>query len=174
MRGRGKVGAGEPGERAENRQRWLVEIESWDWALGLTMAWPGLPEDAKVNGEQVYTRGVDLRGRVIAPKVHSGKAIWVWLSPSPLRYWSAPDPLDEVGQFEAYEEPLNGRCFGATILIPEDSLSNVLTCLSSVWRYIHIWTLDPFPRASISAVSFARDVHKNLEPWIRGEGDADF
>ncbi|MBW8816115.1 MAG: hypothetical protein JF588_22085 [Caulobacterales bacterium] len=158
----------------DEQTRWLVEILGWDASLGLSIVRPGLPEEAKVHGELAYSRGIDIRGRLVAPKSHSDKAIRVWLSPSPLRYWAGPEALDEVGQFNPYDTPKNGSDFDATILIPEDSLTYAVVSLGSAWRYIHIWTLDPFPRASIARVSFSQDVHPNLEPWIRGEASGLF
>jgi hypothetical protein len=156
------------------RTRWLVEILSWDSLLGLAITAPGLPEEAKPHGELAYSRGVDIRGRLVAPKPHADKAIRVWLAPSPLRYWTGPEAFDEVGQFVAHDQPKNGSDFEATVLIPDDSLTDALISLASAWRYIHIWTVDPFPRASISRASFSRDLHPNLEPWIRGEASGLF
>jgi hypothetical protein len=150
------------------KDRYLIEIETWDWGLSVGMMPQSTPEEGKPHGELLYTQGVDVRGRILAPKQWAGKLAAVWLSPAKVEYWAGPEALEEVGQFNHYEEQLNGLDFGASVLVPEDSLANVLTCLASIWRYVHIWTEDPFPRASIQMASFSRDLHKNLRPWIEG------
>ena len=154
----------EAGAASENR--YLIEILTWDWSLYVGMEPKPMPDEAGFQGQLMYARGVDIRGRVVAPRIYRGKSIGVSLSPIGKEILFGPDGLGGVGQLIAYEEPLGGREFGASVLLPEDALPSVITCLASAWKYIHIWTTGSLPNASVSAASFSRDVHENLLDWM--------
>ena len=54
-----------------------------------------------------------------------------------------------------------------TLFLPHDALPMAVTCMGSAWRYIHIWTRDrDKDEAAVSAFSFTRTIHKNLDDWI--------
>jgi hypothetical protein len=146
--------------------RYLVEIESWNWELGLGLMPASAPAEAKVHGELMYTRGVDIRGRVLVPRAYQPRTMGLWLTPSKLEYWSGPKARDDIGQLTFHEEPLNGMDLSASVLIPEDALSNVLTCLASIWRYVHLWNAGDFPQAILTMVTFSRDIPERLRPWL--------
>lgn len=146
--------------------RLLVEIQAWDADLHLGLSSDLAPVEHRFQGGLSYVRGFHLDGRVVAPARHRAKAARVWLSPfgPDMRFGS--DGLDEVGQLHIYPPSAGKADFNATLLVPEASLSVAATCLSSVWRYLHIWTFDEeVERASVSAFSFSSTIHKNLEAW---------
>ena len=150
--------------------RLLVEIVNWDWGLHVGMSSEATPPEYRFQGGLLYSRGIEIDARVVAPTSHRGKKVRIWVSPVGSEIGFGPDGIDEVGQFREYPDQPRGRDFEATLLLPQDSLAATLTCLASVWKYLHIWTVDdPLDRASITNFCFSRDIHKNLAPWIEGQ-----
>lgn len=149
--------------------RLLVEILTWDWHFGVRVSDEGFPAEYRFQGGLHYTRGFEIEGRIAAPSSDVDRAIRLWLSPfGPDRTFDVDSP-DGVGDIHRHEPPKYGRDLGGTLLIPESAVTPIASCLSSVWKYLHIWTFDEDPKgASVSAFSFSRDVHKNLAPWIAG------
>lgn len=75
------------------------------------------------------------------------------------------DEWDEVGRLY-FSRPEMPR-LSATLLIPEATIPLAATCLSSIWKYIHIWTFDAdAEEASISGFSFDTAIHRNLAAWV--------
>ncbi len=147
--------------------RLLIEIETWDSSLHLGLSPEAIPVEYRFQGGLAYTRGFDITGRVIAPKTCRTKSIRIWISPFGPEAQFGPDGLDEVGQLHVVR-PGSGRSdLTATLLVPEAALPFAATSLSSVWKYIHVWTFDEEDdKASISAFSFSSTVHANLDAWI--------
>lgn len=74
-----------------------------------------------------------------------------------------------VGQF--YTRPENPNSdLSANLLMHEDDLSFPATCLSSIWKYLHIWISDEDDTgADITSYSFSARTHRNLDAWIAEE-----
>jgi hypothetical protein len=50
------------------------------------------------------------------------------------------------------------------------ALDSAVTCLSSVWKYLDIWTVgDPKDQGRITAFSFSASIHPNLIEWAAPE-----
>ena len=150
-------------------ERLLLKIEGWNCNLHVGLSVDLTPVEYRFQGGLNYTRGFDLECRVVAPKALSGKYIRVRLSPIGPDVKFGTDGLDEVGQLNIHSPQPEKPDFSATLLIPEDALSVVATCLGLSWKYVHMWMFDQSAdRASVSAFSFSSDVHKNLDAWIAG------
>jgi hypothetical protein len=150
--------------------RLLIEIEAWQGNLYVGLATELTPQAYRFQGGLNFVRGFDIDGRVVSPDRHSAKTIRLRLSPFARDVRFGPDDFDEVGQLHAHPARPHKPDFSGTLLVPEDALPTVATCLSSVWRYIHVWTFDEeAERASVSAYSFASAVHESPSASAPGE-----
>jgi hypothetical protein len=119
------------GERRERRTQagakllrgLLIEIVNWDWALHVGMSSESTPPEYRFQGGLLYSRGIDIEGRIVAPTSQAGKVIRIWVSPVGSEIEFGPDGLDEVGQFREYPDQPRGREFEVTLLLPQDSLA---------------------------------------------------
>lgn len=150
--------------------RLLVEIDGWEGNLHVGLSSELTPQEYRFQGGLNYVRGFDLSGRVVAPKHQRGKPIRLWLSPFGPDMRFGPGELEDVGQLNLNPPESLKADFTGTLFFPEAALSTVATCLSAVWKYVHIWTFDERDdQASVSAFSFSSSVHKNLEVWATSD-----
>ena len=150
--------------------RLLLEIEQWEckYTLGLSPA--SIPLKYRFQGGLFFGQDFEIEARVIAPRSHRDEAYRIRLSPVASSVDFGADGLDEVGRI--YFRAQNGITTGSSIMlfIPEATMATVAICLAHVWRYLDISTFDETDdEASVSAFSFARDIHENLVPWVSGE-----
>ncbi|WP_397405170.1 hypothetical protein, partial [Phenylobacterium sp.] len=45
--------------------RLIIEILSWDWALHVGMAPDSVPQEQRHQGGLIYSRGLDINGRIV-------------------------------------------------------------------------------------------------------------
>lgn len=148
--------------------RYLIKIESWEANLHVGLASSYAPREHQFQGGLAFVRGFDMKGRVVAPRVSSGKAIDIHLSTFGPELQFGDDGLDEVGQLWFHTS--KQRQFSATLLVPEAALPLAATSLGTAWKYLHLWTFDEDDeRASVNAFSFSSEIHENLTAWIAGD-----
>jgi hypothetical protein len=143
--------------------RWLVEIEAWNCPLFVRLSSAEMPREYTFQNGIDLGRTIDIQARVRAPAQHRGQNIQIHLTPVGPEH----NEWDEVGRlyFSRPEQPR----LNATLLIPEATVPLAATCLSSIWRYVHIWTFDAdADEASVSGFSFGTKIHKNLAAWVDG------
>jgi hypothetical protein len=154
--------------------RFMVEIREWNWNFYLGLSHPQTPPEYRFQGGLNYSRGIEILGRVRAPKAHRGKMVRVWLSPfgPDIQYRSDGSP--SVGQFYRDRPNADRSDFEASLHLPEEALSPTITCLGSVWRYLDIW-IDEYDRdeARVTAFSFSASIHPNLAEWAGPDIAAD-
>ncbi len=159
------VGAREPGSALR------IEITSWDWNLTVAVSSDLNPVEYRFHGGLDYVRSFVLMGRVLAPDRDRGKAIRVWITPFGKDVGFGPNQMDEVGRLYLQPGPSIRAGFAATLLIPEDSIPTMATCLASVTRFLFIRTFDPDPEEeSIERFSFSSTLPHGVAPWDRDEG----
>ena len=150
-----------------NSDRFLVEIQKWDWSLHVGLSPTSMPVEQRFQGGLLYTRGLDIEGQVVAPKDYRAKSIRIWVSPLGPDIVFGPDGLQDVGRFYSKSGRPGGTDLEASLFLPQSALENAITCLGSIWRYVHIWIdRDNTDPSSITDFSFSREVHKNLASWI--------
>jgi hypothetical protein len=150
--------------------RFLVEIDRWDATLHVGLSSDSAPQEYRFQGGLSYVRGFDIDGRILAPGRERAKSIRLRLSPFGTDIGFGPGGLDEVGQLHIHAGRSGKPDFSATLLIPEAALPMAAICLSSTWRYVHIWLFDEdSERASINAFSFSSSIHENLRAWAAGD-----
>jgi hypothetical protein len=136
--------------------RLIIEILSWDWALHVGMAPDSVPQEQRHQGGLIYSRGLDINGRIVTPDALKGKTARFWISPVAPDIIFGPEGLPHVGQLHPRDEG-GGPDLEATLFLPKDALPGVLTCLASAWKYLHIWTREPPPTtAGITDFAFSR------------------
>lgn len=141
--------------------RWLVEIEAWNCPLFVRLSSPEMPREHTFQNGIDLGRTFDIQTRVRAPAQHRGQNIYIHMMPVGPDH----DEWDEVGRLY-FSRPEMPR-LSATLLIPEATIPLAATCLSSIWKYIHIWTFDAdAEEASISGFSFDTAIHRNLAAWV--------
>lgn len=154
--------------------RFMVEIAEWDWGLYVGLSSGLMPVEHRFQGGLNYVRSIEILGRIRAPLVHRAKLMRIWISPfrSDMRF--GDEGLDEVGQFYRGAGDVFGTSFQASLHLPEDALAPALSCLSSIWRFMDIWTVedDPDDRGSVTAFTFSARIHPNLAEWAGPELEA--
>jgi len=144
--------------------RFMVEIEEWNWALYVGLSHPLTPRRYRFQGGLMYTRGIDLAGRIRGPSLHHGKPIRVWISTFDRKVRFNARGGD-VGRFYRDRLGQDSAPFEASLSLPEDALSNALICLGSVWKLLDIWTATEEAETAITAFCFSASIHPNLAEW---------
>ena len=149
--------------------RLLIEIVDWDYPLHVGVAPASVPADFRFQGGLFWTRSIEVSGRVLAPNVHSGKSVGIWISTFGAEHdfsldETGPDHAINVGSF--YRPESNRTDFEVRLLLPRDTLPSALTGLASVWRFMHVWLAPPrADQQDVIDFAFSRTVHKNLAAW---------
>ena len=145
--------------------RLLVEIESWEWSPYVGISPEIVPIDERFQGGLLYTRGIEIAGRVRGSKDLGGLSIAIWVSPLSSEIVFSADLSGDVGRF--YRNPESKRAdLSASLWFPEADLSNAITCLGANWRYIHIWLNGAEEEPTgVHAFTFSREIPTNLREW---------
>jgi hypothetical protein len=145
--------------------RVLVEIEAWNCGLSVGLSSELAPRQYCFQGGLDVTQGFDIDGRVRAPGRFRDQRVSIHLTPFGPEFG---EEWDEVGRLYFHPNRAPERPpLSATLFVPQTTLPLIATCLSAVWRYIHIWTFDEDQEeASIRFFGFDNEVHKNLTAWV--------
>lgn len=150
--------------------RLLVQITTWEGNLHVGLSSELTPPEHRFQGGLDYVRSFEIEGCVVAPKRHRGKSIRLWLTPFGPDMRFGPGELEEVGQLRFRPRQSGKPDLSATLLVPEAALPTAATCLSTIWKYVHIWTFDErAEQASVSKFSFSSTIHGNLKEWIASD-----
>lgn len=140
-----------------DERRVVIEILSWDWGLHLGIAPPTMPLEYRFTGGLIYTRAIDITGRLVTPSGLQERLARINLSPIAPDLAFGPAALTTVGQISPGRDERQ-TAFEATLLLPEDALPGVLTCLASVWKYLHLWTAETLPNPTeVTDFAFSRN-----------------
>lgn len=143
-----------------------IEILSWDWFLSIGLSSNHNPPEHRFQGGLDYVRSFDLLGRVLSPAAHRGDRVRIWISPFNKEIWFGPDALEEVGRLykppsQSGREPLR-----ASLMLPEDAVAPLGTCLGSVSKYLLVSTFDSTPdEECIDRYGFSATLPKSVMPW---------
>lgn len=146
--------------------RFMVEIRDWNWNIYLALSRPEVPVEYRFQGGLNYSRDIEIIGQVRAPNPHRGKRARIWLSPFGPEVTFGRDDFDSVGRFYKDRPQADEADFEASLHLPEAALPPAMTCLGSVWRYLHIW-IGRYQgyEAAVTAFSFSDSIHPNLAQW---------
>lgn len=155
----------------QSGDRFLIQISSWDWALQVGMAPESMPKEHRFQGGLLYSRSLDIDGKILAPESHRGRAIRLSFMGFGPDIEFGPEGLQELGQLHEGRNESRGPDFVATAILPQDALPTCATCLASVWGFLHLWTDgNPAERAAITDFAFSRLVHKRAYPGLPDTG----
>lgn len=137
--------------------QYVVEIQDWDWPLHVGIKPPIPVEDRDPEGDLLCVRTITIEAVVVAPEIHRSKPMLVGLMPLP-REVIIDDGIERVvGRLYRHPDEREGPGFYTRLFLPEDTLTNVLFCLSSKWRSINIWVDEDTEPGSIEHFAFSRD-----------------
>ena len=146
---------------SESRQDFAVALEGCDGGLGLLPCPPGVPKAHRFQGGLIYTRMIEIKGRMIAPQPMSDLRIRIWLSQLERWHFSRHEP-PYIGDFYDRTGELPGGGLEAAIFIPKDAWSTSVLCLGTKWRRFDFIGVDGDGRrmrlAEFSFSSGATDV----------------
>lgn len=144
--------------------RVLVEILSWEWALGVGVS-RFAPHKRRSQPGLDISRTIWVQGRIQAPQQDRGRDIRV------LFYPFGPDILSgksvSVGALSLFRSAPEPRDYDeASLLLPEADLAMLAIALSTTTKYLHIWTsgLD-VDVARITNYSLSATIGKKVKPW---------
>lgn len=118
---------------SESRRDFAVALEGCDGGLGLLPCPPGVPKAHRFQGGLIYTRMIEIKGRMIAPQPMSGLPVRIWLSQLERWRFSGREP-PYIGDFCDRSGELPGGGLEAAIYIPKDAWSTSVLCLGTKWR----------------------------------------
>jgi len=146
--------------------RLLIEIKSWDVSLYVGLSPDAMPAEDRFQGGLLYSRGIDIKGFVLAPKTHRTKQVRIWVSPVGPEVVFGHDGRDDVGGFYKHLDPSGGAGFQANLYLPRASFESAIFSLGTIWRYVQIWVDDDQADLSpVTGFSFSADIHDNLVSW---------
>lgn len=146
--------------------RLLIEIATWDCFFHLGPSSDLTPPEHRFQGGLSYVQAFDIRGRIRAPAKFRSKPARVWISPFGPDLSFGPDSAVAVGQVGFENPELTSGELQVTLLAPESAFPLIATCLSSTWRYIHIWAIHADETgADIEKFSFSTGIHERLQDW---------
>lgn len=133
----------------------VIEIQKWDWPLAVG-AKPIPSREFDPGGPLMCVRSISVEGLVVEPEAHRSKRILLLLMPLPREIILGDPEARYVGSL--YEPPVKvGFNLGATLFLTEDTLQQVVFCLSSIWRQAHLWIDDEAEPHGVTDYDFSSD-----------------
>ena len=138
----------------------VVEIQNWDWPLHVGVRPRSAVAGRGLEDELLCVETITVEGSVLSPKEHRSKLIHLSLTPLPREIIFRDHDDRDVGRL--HKDPVERLDLGfyAILFLPEDTLQNVILCLSSKWRSIHMWVDESTEPASITDFGFAGNVKR--------------
>lgn len=126
---------------AEARQDFIVELRRCDGGLHLLPSPPSVPKEHRFQGGLIYSRMIDIEGRVLAPHVLAGRSIRVWLSQLQKWHFSREAP-PYLGVLSDRANELPGGGLEASLYIPADAWLPTVECLGTIWKRLRMTGID--------------------------------
>lgn len=126
---------------SESRQDFTVELRGCDGGLSLLPCPPGVPKAHRFQGGLIYTRMIEIKGRVVAPRPILDRPIRIWLGQLERWHFSTREPPN-IGDIYDRTGELPGGGLEAAIYIPKDAWSTSVLCLGTKWRRFDFTGVD--------------------------------
>jgi hypothetical protein len=132
----------EPRMLTEARQEFLVELLSCNGGLSVLPSPPSLPEPHRFEGGLIYSRLLELGGRVLAPEIFRDRTMHIWLSQ--LNSWNLrrPPRAPDIGEIVDRTDELPGGGLEASLLVPQDAWPTCVQRLGAEWRTLAVRGVD--------------------------------
>ncbi|WP_340644966.1 hypothetical protein [Phenylobacterium sp.] len=121
----------------ETRQDFLVELRGHDGGLGILPCPPSVPKAHRFQGGLIYSRMIEIEGRVVAPEGLADRRMRVWLDQLESWHFSRGQP-PHIGDILDRTGELPGGGLEATLYIPKEAWVTAVCCLSTVWRRLRM------------------------------------
>jgi hypothetical protein len=121
----------------ETRQDFLIELRSCDGGLGVLPCPPSVPKAHRFQGGLIYSRMIDIEGRVLAPEGLAGRRMRIWLDQLESWHFSRRDP-PHIGDICDRTGELPGGGLETTLYIPKDAWLPAVDCLNTIWRRLKL------------------------------------
>lgn len=148
--------------------RVIIEITDWDWHMHVGMPHRSMPKSDLHQGWLLYSRSVEVQGRIVSPAAYRWKTVSFWLMPLPkgVRLTKADRDLpafQRVGHFGETTSPDRSTDFSASGYAPSEALPEAAVALGSVWKILQLWLKgDPRDGAPIEWFAFSRSIPPKL------------
>ena len=76
----------------EARLEFLIELRGYDGGLGLLPCPPSVPKAHRFQGGLIYSRMIEIEGRVVAPEGLAGRRMRIWLDQLESWHFSRSEP----------------------------------------------------------------------------------
>ena len=135
--------------------QFVVQIQSWDWALHIGGRPHGSSPDRSPDGDLLSSEAVAIDGLVLSPEEHRSKLIQLRLYP--LARQTIFDGREERDVGRLHRGPVErGKLgFHGSLFLPADTLQNVLLCLSSKWQCVYVWVDDGAEPSAVTDFGFS-------------------
>jgi len=140
----------------------LIEIQGWDWPLHVGVRPRSATTDPDGEGALLCAESVAIEGVVLAPEEHLSKLIHLRLYPLPREFFFQDGDEGCVGRLRRGPVARKDLAFDANLFLPADTLQNVIFCLGSVWRRVHMWVDDNGEAAAVTDFGFSADAQKPM------------
>lgn len=121
----------------EIRQDFLIELRSCDGGLGVLPCPPSVPRAHRFQGGLIYSRMIDIEGRVLAPQGLADRRMRIWLDQLDSWHFSRHSP-PHIGDLYDRTDELPGGGLEASLYIPKDAWLPAVDCLSRIWRRLKL------------------------------------
>lgn len=125
----------------EARQEFLVELLSTDGGLSILPCPPSVPKAHRFQGGLIYSRMIEIEGRVLAPEGLSGLRMRIWLDQLESWHLRRHKP-PQLGNLSDRTAELPGGGLETTLHIPKDAWLTAVHCLGTVWRRLNLTGVD--------------------------------
>ncbi|MBP8248320.1 MAG: hypothetical protein KAX56_15730 [Phenylobacterium sp.] len=126
---------------SEARQDFLIELRGVQGGLGVMLCPPSVPRAHRFQGGLIYSRMIEIEGRVLAPEGFGDRRIRIWLDQLESWHFSRSEP-PQIGDIYDRAGELPGAGLETTLYIPEDAWLTATICLNTVWRRLRLTGVD--------------------------------
>lgn len=125
----------------EARQDFIVELRGVEAGLSVLPCPPSIPKAHRFQGGLIYSRSIEIEGRVLAPERLAGRRLRIWLGElEPERFM--PGEAPQIGDIYDRVGEIPGGDLEATLYIPKDAWLTANFCLDTVWRRLKLTGVD--------------------------------
>jgi hypothetical protein len=125
----------------EARLDFLIELRGYDGGLGLMPCPPSVPKAHRFQSGLIYSRMIEIQGRVLAPEGLADQRMRIWLDQLESWHFSRCEP-PHIGDIYDRTGELPGGGLETTLYIPKDAWLTAISCLSTVWRRLRLTGAD--------------------------------
>lgn len=122
---------------SEARQDFRIELIRWDGGLHLLPGRSATPRRHRFQGGLVYSKMIEVQGKVLTPSELAARPIRIWLNPMQTSDITRGRPGD-IGYISDRTGQLPGGELEAFLKIPPDNWTTTMHCLSTVWRQLSL------------------------------------